>query len=193
MEPITVTRIVSLFHEFQKHDFTNHDFANENETFENKLKKRTSYKSKALLLATNNNILRHEIQKRIGIQEEDRMLDICENAIGKKISRRNDELYSIEIENGDQSIIVQGKIDGYIQEDSIVIEHKRRTRGLLNRVPYHEKVQCHFYMKMKNCNKCYLLETFGDHINTHVIYFDQNTWEEICIRLFLLSDFILKK
>ena len=48
-------------------------------------------------------------------------------------------------------------------------------------------------MKMKNCRECHLVESFGDHIKAHIIHFDDNTWEEICVRLFLLSDFILKK
>lgn len=187
MEPITVTRIVSLFHEFRNEN------EHEHEPIEIKLKKRSAYKSTALMLATNNNSSRKELQKRIGIHDEDKMLNIYENNIGKKISRRNDELYSIDIENGEQTLTVHGKIDGYIEEDCIVVEHKRRIRGFLNHVPFHERVQCHFYMKMKNCMECHLLETFGDNINVHIIHFDDNTWEEICVRLFLLSDFILKK
>lgn len=170
----TVSKIVSLFHTFS--DDTN---PSTNKSYTKKYGKRGS---KALLLATNT-INNNSLQKQIGISDEKCMLDKYETLIGEKICRRNEELLTYDMIINNKEIKIFGKIDGFIESKQIIIEHKRRTRGLLHRTPFHEIVQCYFYMKMMNSKITHLIETFGDHIDIHVIHFDDDIWDNICSRL----------
>lgn len=141
-------------------------------------------RSKALTLATESSPYRCTLQKSIGIDSENFMLDMCEKKLNFIIHSRNEKILRLHV----CGYIVSGKIDGMI-EDDIVVEHKRRVRGLLGYIPFHEKVQCHFYMKMTGTTKCYLIETFGSHINKIDLYFDENIWIKIQERLGNESDF----
>jgi hypothetical protein len=135
-------------------------------------------KGRALLLATVNLNERQHIQKRIGIESESAMLDLYETCTGCRITHRNDQTYSMMLNN----VKIYGKVDGIVVEDGILIEHKRRIHGFLNKVPYHERVQCFLYMKMTNLTKSHLVESFGKKIQIHEILFDESIWQNICRR-----------
>lgn len=169
MKRFTVTEISSSFHNFSGHSYTQSN---------NIQKSKSKYKNTALLLATSN-IDSSLLQKRIGIAKELEMLDMYEIQTGAKIVDRNTKTHVLEI--GPFTII--GRPDGMIENENIVIEHKRRTRGLVHSVPYHERVQCHIYMKMTASTIAHLVESFGEHIQTHVIHFDDALWKEIVGRI----------
>ena len=182
----TVTQIASLFHDFSSNEYST---GNNNVMSQTPLNKQFKKRSKALILASN----KPEsltLQKQLGIKNENTMIDSYEHEIGKKIDQRNDKLLSLSFNVQGKDIIVYGRIDGFISDGCIVVEHKRRMKGLLNKVPYHECVQCHFYMKMMNSNISHLVETFGVHRNVHIIKFDESIWNDIMMRWFISSDFI---
>ena len=170
MESYTVSQISALFHDFE-------DTGQINLKYGEKGKKR----GKALLLATlNRHEDKQEVQKQLGIYHEDKMLDSYENKTGKKIRKRNEELYTMTIKH----FKIVGKVDGIVEDEGILIEHKRRVHGILNRVPYHELVQCYFYMKMLQLTKTHLIETFGSFMKIHEILFDETIWQTILLRVF---------
>lgn len=167
----TVSQIVSMFHDF---DNTSPLLVHNNNN--NNMRK----KGKALFLATTNKNNTFT-QKELGMKEEDKMLDLYEEKTGRSISGRNEKIYNMTI-NG---INIVGRIDGIVDSESILIEHKRRVHGLLHRVPYHELVQCYLYMKMINLKKAHLVETFGNCMEIHEIIFDEKIWENIKMRCFM--------
>lgn len=174
---VTVTQVASLFHEFDSDTFANSESKG--------VRKPTKKKSRALLLATNSGTRLH-VQKQIGLQREENMLNKYELDTNCKIIRRNDELYSFTLRDG---LTIHGKIDGFVQDANIVIEHKCRVRGLLNRIPFHEKVQCYIYMKMTDSRTVHLIESFGEHYAVHKIEYEEQIWEKI--KSIILSNFIL--
>jgi hypothetical protein len=183
----TVTQISALFHDFEAPHDDNHVDGHVG------FKGCSSKRSTALLLATNsskNNGSRMQLQKKIGIEDEKKMLDEYEKKYGKIVTRRNEEIQEYKFQVDDKVFTVTGKVDGIVEEDSTIIEHKRRIRGLLHRVPFHEKVQCYLYMRMFKMNNVNLIETFGDHMDIHELNFDEATWNRICSRLYMLSDFV---
>ena len=179
-----VTEISSLFHNFNdepeninKHTFTKKDYPH---------KKRNT----ALILATtssSSNSERSILQKKLGNKHEGNMLDKYETLINKQITQRNNELYTMNITINGKTIEVVGKVDGII-DNSILIEHKRRMRGIKNNIPFHEIVQCYMYMKMTDLKTTHLIQSFGEHIKTDIIQFDENIWTQILSRCNLLSD-----
>lgn len=124
-----------------------------------------------------------KLQKKIGIDDEEKMLDAYEKSSGKKITCRNDQLYTITINYNNQLFKIYGKIDGMITEDNIIVEHKRRIRGFLQKIPVHEIIQCHLYMKLTGCKCTHLLETFGNHKKITIISFDEEMYEYILRKL----------
>lgn len=189
MDLVTVTQISSLFHNFEQAAEEPKDEQSRYKT----LSGSGSRPSRALKLATisnHNTSKRHDIQKKMGIDDESRMLDKYELMFGRTIKRRNDETLKLNLRVNDRTFCVTGRIDGFIEDESIVVEHKRRTRGLMSHVPYHECVQCHLYMKMTNSKLTHLIETFGEHMKVHELKFDDKVWKYILSRWFMLSDFI---
>jgi hypothetical protein len=165
----TVSQIVSWFH-----DFPNHEKENNFVAFHSKKRK-----GKALLLATID-FNASSMKKNIGVKTENKMIDLYERITGRAVIHRNEKTYSIEINN----MKIFGKVDGIVDKDGIIIEHKRRINGFLNRVPYHERVQCFFYMKMTGLNTSHLVESFGEQIKIHEINFDEEIWQDIEMRCF---------
>jgi len=124
-----------------------------------------------------------KLQKKIGIDDEEKMLDAYEKSLDKKITCRNDQLYTITVNYNNQLFKIYGKIDGMITEDNIIVEHKRRIRGFLQKIPVHEIIQCHLYMKMTGCKCTHLLETFGNHQKITIINFDEEMYQYILRKL----------
>lgn len=169
---LTASQIAASFHDFEE--------PTREQSTSAKPGRRTNI---ALVLGTKGpSFVKSELQKRIGNAEECKMLDRYECMCNKRVTRRNDRYYTLTVKDGPRHVDVIGKIDGYIEADDVVVEHKRRTRGLLHRVPFHERVQCHLYMKMTNTSTCYLIESFGEHMEVHTIQFDLTVWDEIRLR-----------
>ena len=186
---LSVTQISGLFHEFEHEQInptTNPRPVHNVQTPMIHPKSR----SMALLFATNSgqyNPNRSELQKKKGIEDEKKMLDMYEKKSGKIITRRNEEVQDYKFEISNKVFHVTGRVDGIVEDDQTIIEHKRRIRGLLHRVPFHEKVQCYLYMKMFKMNHVNLIESFGDHIEVHEFSFCEKTWDKICMRWYMLS------
>jgi hypothetical protein len=179
----SVTQISSTYHDFVENSI-GFDVEDEDDAF---VRKKKRPKGKALLLATVqiDESKKSNLQKQIGLEEEDDMLNMYEKLTGLNVTDRNEKLYELMIDD----VKVIGKIDGMEREKGLIVEHKRRLHGLLFKVPDHEKVQCHFYMKMTNMNKCHLVETFGTHMKIHEFNFDEEFWNQILVRV-RLSNFI---
>lgn len=159
----TVSEIAAMFHDFK--------------TFDDPLNtcKRNGKKTgRALLLATVS-VSHGKLQCQIGNESEQRMLNAYEEKMGRSITRRNDTLYEMTI----GGFRITGKVDGIVEKEGIVIEHKRRIRGLLNRVPYHELVQCFLYMKLTGLNMAHLVETFGMSMQIHEIQMCVEKWKQM--------------
>ncbi len=136
-------------------------------------------KSIAFLMALHDpNPIQQQIRCSLGISTEDENINKYETKFNTKVIQRNEELLEVNI----HGTTITGRIDGKT-EKNILIEHKRRTNGLLSHVPIHERVQCHLYMYMINSVITHLVETFGEHMQVHVIYFDNVLWENILMRI----------
>ena len=195
----TVTEIAKAFHVFEDSETTK-DESTENAIcggcgkcgstykYEGKAGKRRNV---ALALATNGNTaIKAHLRKTLGNESEDEMLNMYEKQIKRKIINRNHKVYDLFLSVCGDVLKIRGRIDGFIAYENTVVEHKRRTQGLLHAVPYHERVQCHFYMMMTGADTAHLLETFGNHMQVHVIPFDDDVWEQIYSRI--ASNFISK-
>ena len=178
----SVSYIASLFHEFEE---------SEAETIEPFPKKNSKHKfsNKALILATQGANTKN-LKTYIGNKYENEMLNRYETISAQQIVERNEKNRELEIDIFDKKIYITGRLDGFVDKGQIVIEHKRRINGFLNTIPYHEKVQCHLYMKMSGSKTTHLVETFKNHIKVHTLNFDENIWNEIILRLKNSSDFI---
>ena len=80
-----------------------------------------------------------------------------------EISRRNDEIYSMEVPVGKDVVILTGKVDGIIQEDGqpVLVETKSRRNRLFAGIPVYEKVQMEAYMRMIGASKAIWNQRMG--------------------------------
>lgn len=119
---------------------------------------------------------------RLGHMREQSGLDRYSAVTNFQVTNRNtlEMTLSIELPSG-SAVRVHGRPDGIC--DNIVVEHKRRSRGLLHYVPMHEKVQCHLYMKMLGFDTAHLVETFANAIHIHDVHFDDAVWDQIVSRI----------
>lgn len=169
---ITVTDISKMFHNFEN----TRENIKTNQTF------RKSNGGKAIVLASSGSH-RFNLQRKVGNDNEDAMLNKYEIISQNKVVDRNTDIIDMflifYVNDERHKLYITGRIDGFVHEKGLIVEHKRRTRGLLGYVPYHEKVQCYLYMRMLNCKKIDLIETFGEHMNIHEISFDWREWSSI--------------
>jgi hypothetical protein len=148
----------------------------------------------AASLASSNTQKRVNAQKRLGLKQENVMLNVYEKMKKCTVEDRNSITVKHTFEGvNDHKISVVGRMDGINVTDKIIVEHKTRMRGFLSYVPKHEVIQCHLYMKMAGFERCDLVESFGEHIKIHTIEFNQDIWHEIVTRITHASDFIQKK
>ena len=130
-------------------------------------------------IASSNLERRQKAQVRLGVLKEKLMMDEYERITKRKIENRNLSNMELTVSFKSCNIKIVGRMDGMNWERRLVIEHKSRTRKLLGYIPAHEIIQCHIYMKMVDFQKCDLIESFGNHMMIHRIYFNPNVWERI--------------
>ena len=130
-------------------------------------------------IASSNTDRRQKAQLRLGVLKEKLMMDEYEKITKRKIENRNLSNMELAVSFESCKIKIVGRMDGMNWERCLVVEHKSRTRKLLEYVPEHEMIQCHIYMKMVDFKKCDLIESFGNHMMIHRIHFDPNVWERI--------------
>ena len=119
-----------------------------------------------------NSIYKDLIKKR-GIVNEIKSLKKIPN-----LDNICDILYKkILYEDDNVQIIIQGKLDGMIN-NKIVVETKNRSKRLFNRIPKYEKVQLECYMFLTNTIKSLHIENYNE--NSNMIYYDHDRqlWSE---------------
>lgn len=182
---LTATQIAKWFYTFHLSDTvtevtgdtaSNHTDSDVRSASNSSVTPRTS---NALKLAMSDHVSCSRLSCHLGRQRETSMLDAYEHAFERSVTKRNDMIYSLRIQCSGRSVVVHGKIDGFDASNFAVVEHKRRVKRLLGFVPKHESVQCHIYMRMLECSKAYLIESFGAQMRVHTIVFTPSIWSEI--------------
>ena len=94
-----------------------------------------------------------DVSMKRGQNLEKKDINKIQDEKGTVISKRNDNYYTLVLELGEYDntpykCIIVGKIDGFEEETSRLIESKHRRSRLFKYVPIYEKVQCEIYMRM---------------------------------------------
>ena len=74
-------------------------------------------------------------------------------------------------------VILQGKIDGMLDNDTVV-ESKNRARRLFYKIPAYEKVQLEAYMFLTETEKALHIENYNETTNESYYYHDETFWNE---------------
>ena len=100
-----------------------------------------------------------------------------------RIQKRNDTLYQRELYNDEVcKIILQGKIDGMINNDTVV-ESKNRSRRLFYKIPDYEKVQLEAYLYLTQTKKALHIENYNEMTNEQYYDHDKLFWDECSEKL----------
>ena len=136
----------------------------------------------SVAFASNHGPRSRHLRVRLGNVREQDGLDRYSVVTNSLVTDRNtrDMTLVVELSLGN-TVEIHGRPDGICND--IVIEHKRRSRGLLHYVPMHEKVQCHMYMKMLGFGTAHLVETFANAMHIHVVPFDDSVWDKILSKI----------
>ena len=149
------------------------------------LRRRVCGASPALRLATvSDGVDDRRLRLQIGARRERAGIDAYAASAGVDVTSRNTMQLSTEISHpsNEWTLVVTGRPDGMC-DGRVIIEHKRRVRGLLHYVPLHERVQCHLYMRMLGLRTSRLVETFGASQAVHSVPFDDKLWNRIVERI----------
>jgi len=119
--------------------------------------------------------VKRTINTNRGTNYEETIINDAEISIGKSIQDRNSELYYLRPCDG---ILVGGRIDGYIPEDSTLVEVKRRRNRFLG-IPKYEKIQCEIYMRMLDITKCLHIEEYNGQQKERNLNSSDKLWNEI--------------
>jgi hypothetical protein len=57
--------------------------------------------------------------------------------------------------------MIGGLIDGFDAKTGTIIEHKNRRNRLFSHIPMYEKIQMYVYMKVKECKRATLVQTYS--------------------------------
>lgn len=116
----------------------------------------------------------------MGMRKETAGIDAYIAKTGYAVEQRNDQTLTVGIDIRGVEVLFRGRPDGVCVDLGAIVEHKYRPCGLIGRVPFHERVQCHVYMKMFGLRLAHLVETFNMHIQVHEVVFDEHVWSRIC-------------
>jgi hypothetical protein len=115
------------------------------------------------------------VNKERGIREESKILDSFESRNKTIVKKRNDRMYYITL----LGIKIGGRIDGYDDNSTKLIEVKNRQNRFFRKIPLYEQVQCEIYLRMLNLDKCIHIERFnGEDIETEYMK-DNNLFDKI--------------
>jgi hypothetical protein len=127
----------------------------------------------AAKLASCNTDKRIWAQKQLGLLKENYMLDEYERVMNCKVIHRNSQNITC------MHLQICGRVDGIVENQDRIVEHKYRCTRLLGYVPFHEAVQCHLYMHMLKKSSCDLVECNGNSMIIHHIKFDDLLWDRV--------------
>jgi hypothetical protein len=122
---------------------------------------------------------RRAVQRHLGMRQERDGLTMYEHSTGRRVLQRNARTLTLALGGG---LVLVGRVDG-VRDDGVVVEHKRRVRGLVGYVPQHERMQCVAYMHMLGADRAHLVETFGEHMRVHEVAYDAAVWREMLERV----------
>ena len=91
-------------------------------------------------------------------------------------------MYTVVAETSVGPLHIRGKIDGAL-DDGTVVEHKRRQTRLFHSVPEYERVQVHVYMHMTGAPRAILVESYCEAQASHTVEWDAEFWGVILDRL----------
>ena len=119
-----------------------------------------------------------DLIKQRGTINEPKSLHKSEQRNKVMITNRNDKLYTTQLHQDSAcTIILQGKIDGMTNGDTVV-ESKNRARRLFYKIPNYEKVQLEAYMCLTNTEKSLHIENFNKTTNELYYYHDETFWNK---------------
>jgi hypothetical protein len=119
-----------------------------------------------------------ELIKNRGTEQEQKSLDTSEKKNKVHITARNNKLYCKPLFEDDCcTIILQGKIDGMLHDDTVV-ESKNRSRRLFYRIPKYEQVQLEAYMFLTGTKTALHIENYNELTNESYYYHDDLFWTE---------------
>ena len=119
-----------------------------------------------------------DLIKQRGTINEPKSLHKSEQRNKVMITNRNDKLYTTQLyQDSACTIILQGKIDGMTNGDTVV-ESKNRARRLFYKIPNYEKVQLEAYMCLTNTEKSLHIENFNKTTNELYYYHDETFWNK---------------
>lgn len=145
--------------------------------------------NRAILFASGDTAERRLAQVRLGVAREHENLAAHLKTVGCDATEQS-VCPDLRLRIANQIVTVRGRVDALVHANPpYIIEHKQRCRRLLCSVPIHEKVQCHFYMRMCRLTRCDLLQHFGAHQRLDTITFDPVFWSNVLVQL-NASDFV---
>lgn len=112
------------------------------------------------------------IHTQSGIQQERRALDMHQDKVTDLIIRRNDQCLIKRM----GTWTLMGKIDGWSEKESCVVESKNRQNHMMTVVPLYERIQLHTYMELTNTRRSLLLQTFNGDQDVRTVLFDDELW-----------------
>ena len=121
-----------------------------------------------------------DLIKSKGNKNESKSLNKHEKVINTRITGRNNTLYKKHLYSDDKyKIIIQGKIDGMINNDTVV-ESKNRSKRLFHKIPEYEKVQLEAYLFLTNTDRALHIENYNDH-SVETYYYTNSEFWNYCI------------
>jgi len=120
-----------------------------------------------------------------GTRLESTGLDAYERRYGRMVVRRNKDGLRRVFGAGAGLFAVSGRVDGFeeVAGERWVVEHKRRQRKLLDRIPRYEQVQCQTYMQMTGTAACRWVQTFGAQVDARPLARCPKRWACVLGRL----------
>ena len=130
-----------------------------------------------------------------GIKNENKSLHIYTQLTGTPVLQIKEFVKKMIIKSNNYSWFIGGKIDGILQ-DRTIIEVKNRVHKLFNKIRDYEKVQTYCYMYILESNSSELVETYmnGRVPETNILDIEYNNdyWEFVVNRILIFIDYFNK-
>lgn len=130
-----------------------------------------------------------------GIKNENKSIHIYTQLTGTPVLQIKEFVKKMIIKSNDYNWFIGGKIDGILQ-DRTIIEVKNRVHKLFNKIKDYEKVQTYCYMYILETNSSELVETYMNGMvpetNILDIEYNDNYWEFIVNRILIFIDYFNK-
>lgn len=120
----------------------------------------------------------------LGNNREARGLELFEEQYKVKATKPKERFTAIALVSTRFIIQLRGRVDGLAEMNgkTTVLEVKTRTRRL-NRCITQERPQLELYLRLLNCERAILIETYGETMQTHYYYRDDVYYENLIRRL----------